>query len=124
MQAVIDDLTARKVFDTVKQIDLDAEAFAALTELARTRGTAATAHATVMVAGAVATGAGEVAQSSKNREAKKVGKDLTKAGAELMGAGDSFAVDPDDKPYVERTPKLLPVFQMLSDAKVVCVSGG
>jgi hypothetical protein len=97
----------------LRQINLDGPTFAAFSELASSRGKAATERTSVMVAGAVAVGAGETAKKDK----------VVKAGAELMSVGQGMSIDDDDRPHVEKHPALAPVFQALHDVTVVCVAG-
>ncbi|HVY49487.1 MAG TPA: hypothetical protein VHB21_26525 [Minicystis sp.] len=110
-QALVDDWKGRNVLATLRLVDLDPPTQAAFLEVATNRGHQATARSAVMIAGAVAAGAGQVEHKAE----------LKKDGKELMAIGAAMPIDDDDRPIVERYPKLLPIFQSLSQATVVCV---
>ena len=102
-----------QTLSVARQIDLDGPTFAAFSELASSRGKAATARSSVIITGAVAAGAGATTHKEK----------VENAGKELMKVGASMEIDDDDRPHVEKHPALSPVSQALHDVTVLCVAG-
>jgi hypothetical protein len=109
--ALVGEWKNNQVLAALRLVDLDPPTTAAFAELATNRGRQATGRSAVMIAGAAAVGAGQVKHNTE----------VTKGGKELMAIGAAMPIDDDDRPIVDKYPSLLPVFQALSEATVVCV---